>query len=161
MRRICIIFFTLFLTLMSTETRAHRITDDRGGRIGTYLDMYDDQKFWHEQVAIDGLCASACTLVFRNVSTGQVCATKRAKLGFHAAWDPGPRGTMVTNPEATRMLLNFYPDKVRRWIASRGGLTRKMIWLKGRQLRAFIPPCPPQPRREQNFFAAWSHAQLW
>ena len=40
-----------------------RIADDRGGRIGTYVDKYQDLRTSGEQVIIDGLCASACTIV--------------------------------------------------------------------------------------------------
>ncbi len=38
-----------------------RIADDRGGRIGTYVDRYQGLRTPGETVIIDGLCASACT----------------------------------------------------------------------------------------------------
>ena len=34
-----------------------RITDDRGGRIGTYVDKYQGLRSSGETVIIDGLCA--------------------------------------------------------------------------------------------------------
>jgi hypothetical protein len=40
-------------------------------------------------VIIDGFCASACTIVLGTVPHDKICVTFRAKLGFHAAWDPG------------------------------------------------------------------------
>ena len=40
-----------------------RIADDRGGRIGTYVDKYQGLRNSGETVIIDGLCASACTIV--------------------------------------------------------------------------------------------------
>ena len=118
-----------------------RITDDRGGRIGTYVDKYEDLRSSGEPVMIDGLCASACTIVLGAVTPDRICVTSRANLGFHAAWDLGPQGRPVTNPEATRMLFSMYPSKVRSWISRRGGLRPRMIFLHGRELAALYKPC--------------------
>lgn len=120
---------------------AVRIADDRGGRIGTYVDRYQTLRSSGETVMIDGLCASACTIVLGAVPPDRICVTNRANLGFHAAWDMGQDGRAVTNPEATHMLYTMYPANVRRWIASRGGLTRHMIFLRGRQLATMYRPC--------------------
>jgi hypothetical protein len=35
----------------------------------------------------------------------------------------------------------MYPSQVRRWIANRGGLTPRMIFLRGTQLTAMYRPC--------------------
>ena len=51
-----------------------RIADDRGGRIGTYVDKYQDLRQSGETVIIDGLCASACTIVLVFASTAAACA---------------------------------------------------------------------------------------
>ena len=67
--------------------------------------------------------------------------TSHATLGFHAAWDFGANGRAITNPEATQMLYSMYPSPVRRWIAARGGLTPRMIFLRGKQLQALYKPC--------------------
>ncbi|HEY0329030.1 MAG TPA: hypothetical protein VGC77_07995 [Rhodopseudomonas sp.] len=118
-----------------------RIAEDRGGRIGTYVDKYQDLRSSGETVIIDGLCASACTIVLGAVPHDKICVTSRATLGFHAAWDLGSNGRAVTNPEATQMLYSMYPSQVRRWIAQRGGLTPRMIFLHGRQLMGMYRPC--------------------
>jgi hypothetical protein len=118
-----------------------RISDDRGGRIGTYVDKYQDLRSSGETVVIDGLCASACTIVLGAVPHDKICVTSNANLGFHAAWDFGTNGRAVTNPEATQMLYSMYPSQVRRWIAKRGGLTPHMIFLRGRQLAGMYRPC--------------------
>ena len=118
------------------------ITDDRGGRIGTYVDKYEGLRTSGEPVVIDGLCASACTIVLGAVSRDRICVTSRANLGFHAAWDLGPQGRPVTNQEATRMLFDMYPARIRQWITRRGGLTPRMIFLHGRQLSGMYRPCP-------------------
>jgi len=118
-----------------------RIAEDRGGRIGTYVDKYQDLRSSGETVIIDGLCASACTIVLGAVPHDKICVTSRATLGFHAAWDLGSNGRAVTNPEATQMLYSMSPSQVRRWIAQRGGLTPRMIFLHGRQLMGMYRPC--------------------
>ncbi|MGY8680405.1 hypothetical protein Q2941_21760 [Bradyrhizobium sp. UFLA05-153] len=118
-----------------------RIADDRGGRIGTYVDRYQDLRQSGETVIIDGLCASACTIVLGAIPRDRICVTSHATLGFHAAWDFGSNGRAVTNPEATQMLYAMYPSHVRRWISQRGGLTPHMIFLRGRQLQAMYKPC--------------------
>jgi hypothetical protein len=118
-----------------------RISDDRGGRIGTYVDKYQSLRTSGDTVMIDGLCASACTIVLGAVPHEKICVTSRANLGFHAAWDMGDNGRAVTNPEATHMLYSMYPANIRRWIAQRGGLTRHMIFLRGRQLMSMYRPC--------------------
>ena len=118
-----------------------RIADDRGGRIGTYVDKYQDLRTSGEQVIIDGLCASACTIVLGAVPHDRICVTSHANLGFHAAWDFGANGRAVTNPEATQMLYSMYPSQVRHWIAARGGLTPHMIFLRGKQLMSMYKPC--------------------
>src|SRR3981189_3086658 len=118
-----------------------RIADDRGGRIGTYVDKYQDLRTSGQTVIIDGLCASACTIVLGAVAHDKICVTSHATLGFHAAWDFGANGRAVTNPEATQMLYSMYPTAVRRWIAQRGGLTPRMLFLRGKQLQALYKPC--------------------
>lgn len=90
---------------------------------------------------IDGLCASACTIVLSTIPRDRICVTSNATLGFHAAYDFAGNGRTVTNPEATQMLYTHYPRQVRRWIASRGGLTPHMLFLRGKQLQTMYRPC--------------------
>jgi hypothetical protein len=118
-----------------------RIAEDRGGRIGTYVDRYQGLRSSGETVIIDGLCASACTIILGAVPHDKICVTSHASLGFHAAWDFGANGRAITNPEATQMLYSMYPSAVRRWIAQRGGLTPHMIFLRGKQLMSMYKPC--------------------
>ena len=131
----------LLLAGVASSQAMVRIADDRGGRIGTYIDKYQGLRNSNESIMIDGLCASACTIVLGAVSPDRICVTSRANLGFHAAWDFGARGQAVTNPEATRMLFAMYPPNIRRWINQRGGLKPRMIFLSGRQLSSMYRPC--------------------
>jgi hypothetical protein len=118
-----------------------RIAADPGGRIGAYLDRYQGVRSSGEMVIIDGYCASACTIVLGTVAHDKICVTTRARLGFHAAWDPGSNGRKITNPEATQTLYSMYPSEIRRWIDQRGGLTPHVIFLSGRELAAVYRPC--------------------
>jgi hypothetical protein len=120
---------------------AVRIVEDGGGRIGAYVDKYQSVRSSGEMVVIDGYCASACTIVLGTVPHDKICVTARARLGFHAAWDPASNGRKITNPEATHTLYSMYPFEVRRWIDQRGGLTPHMIFLSGRELAAMYRRC--------------------
>ena len=131
----------LLIAGMGASRAVVRIADDRGGRIGTYVDRYQGLRSSGEYVIIDGLCASACTIVLGAIPHDRICVTSHANLGFHAAWDFGANGRAVTNPEATQMLYSMYPSQVRHWISQRGGLTPRMIFLHGRQLQAMYRPC--------------------
>ena len=131
----------LLLAWVEASHAVVRIADDRGGRIGTYVDKYQGLRTSGETVIIDGLCASACTIVLGAVPHDRICVTSHANLGFHAAWDYGANGRAVTNPEATHMLYSMYPSPIRRWIAARGGLTPRMLFLRGKQLQALYKPC--------------------
>jgi hypothetical protein len=131
----------LLVVGMASSHAAVRIADDRGGRIGTYVDKYQDLRKTGQEVMIDGLCASACTIVLGQIPRDRICVTSHATLGFHAAWDFGPNGRAVTNPEATQMLYSMYPTSVKRWISARGGLTPHMIFLRGKELQALFKPC--------------------
>lgn len=118
-----------------------RITDDRGGNIGAYWSRYVALRKSGEQVAIEGTCSSACTLVLGIVPRDRICVTANAQLGFHAAWRPGFLGLPVINKPATRTLMSFYPLAIRNWIARNGGLGLRMMYLSGRQLMSLYREC--------------------
>src|SRR3977135_3211031 len=124
----------VLLAGMGASHAVVRIADDRGGRIGTYVDKYQGLRNSGEAVIIDGLGASAGPIVLGASPRARFCVTSHANLGFPAAWDFGTNGRAITNPEATQMLYSMYPSQVRHWISSRGGLTPHMIFLRGKQL---------------------------
>ena len=125
----------------SASSAAMLIAEDRGGQIGHYLQTFAMVRSTGERVIIDGNCLSACTLVLGLVPRERVCATPRARLGFHAAWMPDVNGRPITSPMGTQALWDIYPVRVRNWINRNGGLQRKMIFLQGHELAGFIPPC--------------------
>jgi hypothetical protein len=118
-----------------------RIVDDRGGMIGPYVDKYEGLRSSGQKVMIDGLCASACTLVLGTIPRERICVTSKAALGFHAAFDLGAQGREITNREATKALYSMYPSQVQRWISQRGGLTSRTIFLRGKDLMGLYRPC--------------------
>lgn len=126
-----------------------RISEDRGGQIGQYLQAFALVRASGEKVVIDGNCLSACTLVLGIVPRERICATDRARLGFHAAWMPDEDGRPVTSTMGTQALWRIYPQSVRNWINRNGGLTRKMIYLEGRSLTGIVPSCGAPTRRAE------------
>jgi hypothetical protein len=136
--------------LASTVTSANatmRIAEDRGGQIGHYLQAFATLRSSGENVVIDGNCLSACTLVLGLIPKSRVCATPRARFGFHAAWMPDVEGRPVTSPMGTEALWNIYPSSVKRWISRNGGLSRKMIFMQGRAMRGIVAECGETSRR--------------
>ena len=126
---------------VSSASALVRIKADTGGQIGPYLENLMALKNSGERVAIDGPCLSACTMVLGVIPRDRICVTTRARLGFHAAWNPGQNGQPVTTDTATKFLMDIYPEHVRTWIKGRGGLSRRMIVLSGPELSAMYPTC--------------------
>jgi hypothetical protein len=126
---------------VSAAPAAVRIRGDAGGQIGPYLEAMLALRSSGQQVIIDGPCLSACTMLLGVIPPERICVTRRAQLGFHAAWRPGRAGQPITSPGATKLLMDIYPQHVRRWINKRGGLSRRMLYLRGNELAAMYRPC--------------------
>ena len=118
-----------------------RIADDRGGNIGEYWSRFTALRDAKEQVIIDGICSSACTMVLGIVPRDRICVTDNAALGFHAAYRPGFLGLRIVNEPATRTLMGIYPDAIRQWLARNGGLGSETIYLSGPELFALYRKC--------------------
>jgi hypothetical protein len=118
-----------------------RILASPGGEVGPFLDLFERVRASGERVVIDGPCLSACTLVLSMVPGDRICVTRRAVLGFHAARSMDARGRMYAEPQASELVLEAYPSAVRGWIQRRGGLTSRLLLLRGRELAAIYPSC--------------------
>jgi hypothetical protein len=128
--------------LLSPPARAEvRILASPGGLVGPFLDLFERVRDSGERVVIDGPCLSACTLVLSMVPQNRICVTRRAILGFHAARSIDRRGRMFAEPEASELVLQAYPAPVRGWIHRRGGLSSRLLLLRGRDLAAIYPRC--------------------
>jgi hypothetical protein len=80
--------------------------------------------------------------VLSTIPRNGVCVTRRAVLGFHAPrWYDPRTGQTTRASEATRVVTASYPPAVRAWIKKRGGLTQKVIYLRGKELAALYPRC--------------------
>jgi hypothetical protein len=118
-----------------------RILGSPGGQVGPFLDLFEKVRDSGQRVVIDGPCLSACTLVLSMVPNERICVTRRAILGFHAARSIDRRGRTYAEPEASELVLEAYPPPVRSWIRRRGGLTSRLLLLRGRELTAIYPSC--------------------
>ena len=118
-----------------------RIQASAGGRIGDYLRLFMQVREDGRRVVIDGPCFSACTLVLSVVPRERICVTRRAVLGFHAAWMPDQNGRPRRHVTGTQLLMDTYPPAVKSWIRRNGGLTSRTILLRGRALRAMYRGC--------------------
>jgi hypothetical protein len=118
-----------------------RILASPGGQVGPFLELFDRVRQSGERVVIDGPCLSACTLLLMTIPEERICVTRRAVLGFHAARSIDRRGRIYAEPEASRAVQEAYPAPVRDWIARRGGLTSRLLLLRGRELAAIYPRC--------------------
>jgi hypothetical protein len=118
-----------------------RILASSGGTVGSYLAFFAKVRQSGERVIIDGPCLSACTLVLSTIPRKRVCVTSRAVLGFHAPYLIDKNGRSFRNREVTRAIGATYPAGVRAWIKKNGGLSQKVILLKGRELAALYPRC--------------------
>ncbi len=115
-----------FLALLAvTPARADlHITRDHGGYVTEYKAKYERIRDRKERVIIDGICNSACTLVFGIVPMNKICVTPRASLGFHQAYydKAFTFGIKVTSAEGTSDLMSYYPQPVKDWIRRNGGI---------------------------------------
>jgi len=147
MRGLVLCAATVTLSITSASA-AMRIADDRGGQIGRYLEAFTTVRSSGELVIVDGNCLSACTLVLGVVPLERVCATHRARFGFHAAWMLDRDGRPVISPLGTQTLWSIYPASVRRWISTHGGLSGNMIFMQGRDLDGIIASCDRDGRAQ-------------
>jgi hypothetical protein len=131
----------LLAVAASPSLSAVRISSDPGGQIGTYMAKLDALRNSGQRVIIDGPCLSACTMVLGVIPRDRICVTPRARLGFHAAWRLNEAGRQVTSPDGTELLMSAYPQPVRDWIARRGGLSPRLMYLAGNELASMYPAC--------------------
>jgi hypothetical protein len=142
MKRLRIIVAIWMLCAAATSAHAEvRILSSPGGRVAPFIELFDRVRESGERVVIDGPCLSACTLVLMTVPSDRICVTRRAVLGFHAARSIDRQGRIYAEPEASRAVEEAYPAPIRNWISRRGGLTSRLLLLRGRELAAIYPRC--------------------
>ena len=138
---LAIVLAAALSVLVSPAQAEVRILSSPGGQVGPFLDLFEEVRASGERVVIDGPCLSACTLVLSLIPSERICVTRRAIFGFHAARSIDRRGRTYAEPEASQLVLEAYPAPVRVWIQRRGGLTSRLLLLRGRELMTMYRPC--------------------
>ena len=138
---LAIVLAAVLSVLVSPAQAEVRILSSPGGQVGPFLDLFEEVRASGERVVIDGPCLSACTLVLSMIPSERICVTRRAIFGFHAARSIDRRGKTYAEPEASQLVLEAYPAPVRVWIERRGGLTSRLLLLRGRELMTLYRPC--------------------
>ncbi len=135
-------FVASSIVMLSTAPADVRIAGDPGGEASSFIRKYEQIRDSGERVVIDGPCLSACTLVTGIVPRSHICVTPRAVLGFHAAsyYDDASRALVPTR-EGSALVMRLYPAEIRGWTMRHGGLTPRIIELRGRDLVALYQPC--------------------
>jgi hypothetical protein len=119
-----------------------RILASPGGEVGQFLRLFAVLRESGERIIIDGPCFSACTLVLSTIPRQRICVTRRAVLGFHGARLFDREGNEYRTPASLNAAVSgAYPKPVRQWIARRGGLSEKLITLRGAELYRYYPRC--------------------
>ncbi len=131
---------SVFVTCMASADV--RIAGDPGGEVSSYIRKFHELRAAGERIVIDGPCLSACTLLTGIIPRDHVCVTSRAVLGFHAAsyYDDASR-SLVPTRQGSALVMRLYPAAIRAWIDRHGGLTPRLIALRGRELTALYPKC--------------------
>jgi hypothetical protein len=126
-------------TVASAEVR---IANDPGGEVSSYIRKFEEVRDRGDRVVIDGPCLSACTLLLGIIPHNRICVTEQAVLGFHAAsYYDDASSSLVPTREGSRLVMRLYPASIRSWIGRHGGLTPKLIMLRGRELTALYNTC--------------------
>jgi hypothetical protein len=122
--------------------RTIHIRHDTGGDVALYRIKAQVATDLGIRIVIDGLCASACTLL-TGVPRDQVCVTGRARLHFHRARlaRPVKHGGALLR-EINDAIFENYPPGIRRWIRRHGGLSDRMLKMPPSEVARHFRPCP-------------------
>ncbi|WP_156898112.1 hypothetical protein [Methylocapsa acidiphila] len=115
------------------------ITFDEGGEVSKYIQR---ERAWEAQkrrIIVRGLCGSACTIYLKSPF---LCAEPTAQFAFHESYlRRGKSETALVDPESNSYMLQWYPQRIREFIASQGGLTTTPVYLEGRWMQQLVPQC--------------------
>ena len=134
-------FMASSIAAPSVASAKIRIVGDPGGEVTSYIPVRGGARFRrtyrHRRSMPVGV-----HLTDRIVPRDHVCVTQRAVLGFHAAsyYDDASR-ELVPTREGSALVMRLYPAQIRAWIGHHGGLTPKLITLRGHELTALYQPC--------------------
>ncbi|WKV17021.1 putative secreted protein [Nostoc phage NMeng1] len=132
--------------------RVITIVYDGGGVINEYLRRMQTLQADRTSIRIDGDCVSACILHLHTSFNLDVCATPRARLGWHRPFVIGPFGQSVNTPEVEEaikkmndIIVDGMPDKYKQFLSSnpvpdvaKGAKPSDLLWAKATD---FIKEC--------------------
>lgn len=97
-----------------------------------------------QRVIVDGLCASACTLLVDQAhQAGLVCVTPNARLLYHL-------GRVVVGGKVRSVDIAYTTPALRTYVAGAGGLPwDSWLEIKGETARLIYPSCERIPRIER------------
>ena len=131
----------------ASEIPRYVLRDESGGEYWEHWNRFKAIADSGDLVEIRGACLSACTLVMVHVQKDHLCFGEGASLQFHVSrhaesGEPDPDFT-------TRMMVNQYPQDIRRWILTKGGVAKMTIaqmWtLRAADLWSMgYPKCEPE-----------------
>jgi hypothetical protein len=115
------------------------ITADEGGNIDRYESKFFGTGNGNRRWVVDGYCNSACTMV---LGTGRVCATPRAKFGFHAGYYEYFVFWKVITPQPTYQMYKHYPDSVKDWVNAHRAMDQiTLTMMRQPEVAAYVPTC--------------------
>lgn len=121
------------------------IDNSPGGDVQAFLDVREDLRSRDTKVFISGDCASACTLF---LDLPNACVYANTRLGFHMPfyfWNGVMRAYTYADAES---FLELYPEPIRKWIKSKGGLKPDIMWLTGDEMLKIVPRCEGAPLKD-------------
>lgn len=120
----------------SVDSQIVTIRQDQGGLIIGYSMAMMKLRDSGTKVKFAGRCDSACT-IYLALPPEQTCITRGAMFGFHAPSAATREASLI----AQDYLLESYPDWVKAWITSRGGLSGKLITMDYAYASQFLDRC--------------------
>jgi hypothetical protein len=120
----------------SSRSSVSVISHDNGGDLIKYAQRVSRARKESKQFAIDGRCASACTL-FLSLEASNICVTPKASFLFHRAYG----AKRDVNQWGTDYLNKQYPAWVKTWISERGGLTNQLLKMDFDYASQFMKTC--------------------
>jgi hypothetical protein len=107
-----------------------------GGSVSEFEAMADDIVATRRVLVVDGQCDSACTIMAYRIrdARGLICATARARMGYHQATNYGRDESGAWVPVSREPIA--YPKDIMSWINSKGGeptqgmitMTQPEVW---------------------------------